>query len=416
MLVKLKMKPIYKSFLTVIALMLIVMVSIGIIYLLYFNNFIKTSDVDVSDYLSVNYMNGKSFAIDKEKNFSFTITSGNDEISYFNISLLGLNGEGKYTLLDEKNKEISSGKLKYGDNVIADNLEIESDSTKTYTLRIKNNNKDKALKGTIDISTVESVVVTFADTILKNNKVIDTPLTSPGKGVAITNEGLIKESDDLGTSYYFRGAVTNNYFQIGDTMWRIVRINGDGTVRLVLNGIADNVSSMYVSGATSFEYKNSEISKYLKNWIQDNLMDYESYLANSKYCNDITHDEHFTFQGYTRLQINQIPTFICLGESYSSNIGLLTADEVILAGGMINTANNAYYLYNANITDKYYTLTGSGGANNKLELYMGEINGSISAANDGVLFRSVRPVINLIKNVEVTGIGSEVDPYKIVEK
>ena len=40
--------------------------------------------------------------------------------------------------------------------------------------------------------------------------------------------------DDYGTSYYYRGAVTDNYVNFAGMCWRIVRITGDGSIKLIL--------------------------------------------------------------------------------------------------------------------------------------------------------------------------------------
>lgn len=48
--------------------------------------------------------------------------------------------------------------------------------------------------------------------------------------------GLYSTIDDLGTTYYFRGNVDNNYVLFADYYWRIIRINGDGTIRLIYHG------------------------------------------------------------------------------------------------------------------------------------------------------------------------------------
>ena len=56
------------------------------------------------------------------------------------------------------------------------------------------------------------------------------------------NEALLASTeDDYGTSYYFRGAVTNNYVEFANKCWRIVRIGGDGTIKLILHN--DNTSN-----------------------------------------------------------------------------------------------------------------------------------------------------------------------------
>ena len=54
--------------------------------------------------------------------------------------------------------------------------------------------------------------------------------------VATTDEGLFMAEDDEGTSYYYRGAVRNNYVSFAGFTWRIVRRNGDGSVRLIYSG------------------------------------------------------------------------------------------------------------------------------------------------------------------------------------
>ena len=64
---------------------------------------------------------------------------------------------------------------------------------------------------------------------------------STSKTITVTdgedNASLLCEAeDDLGTSYYFRGNVTNNYVSFAGFIWRIVRINGDGSIRMIYDG------------------------------------------------------------------------------------------------------------------------------------------------------------------------------------
>ena len=53
---------------------------------------------------------------------------------------------------------------------------------------------------------------------------------------ATTDEGLFMTEDDDGESYYYRGAVKNNYVSFAGYTWRIIRRNGDGSVRLIYSG------------------------------------------------------------------------------------------------------------------------------------------------------------------------------------
>ena len=53
---------------------------------------------------------------------------------------------------------------------------------------------------------------------------------------ATTDEGLFMAADDEGESYYYRGAVKNNYVSFAGFTWRIIRRNGDGSVRMIYSG------------------------------------------------------------------------------------------------------------------------------------------------------------------------------------
>ena len=49
-------------------------------------------------------------------------------------------------------------------------------------------------------------------------------------------DGLYMTEDDEGESYYYRGAVKNNYVSFAGFIWRIIRRNGDGSVRMIYSG------------------------------------------------------------------------------------------------------------------------------------------------------------------------------------
>ena len=79
---------------------------------------------------------------------------------------------------------------------------------------------------------------------LRNNNTLSKPLTTPGAAVSADTEAVLASTeDDYGTSYYFRGAVTNNFVEYANMCWRIVRVTGDGSIKLVLynyNGLTDS--------------------------------------------------------------------------------------------------------------------------------------------------------------------------------
>ena len=63
--------------------------------------------------------------------------------------------------------------------------------------------------------------------------------------------GLYATDDDDGTSYFYRGAVVNNYLSFAGFIWRIVRINGNGSIRLIYYGTSTNATGSATSIGTS---------------------------------------------------------------------------------------------------------------------------------------------------------------------
>ena len=153
---------------------------------------------------------------------------------------------------------------------------------------------------------------------------------------AIGDEGLYSAQDDYGTSYFFRGAADNNYVEFAGYYWRVVRINGDGSIRMIYDGTTahangedsydryigdsrfnstygDNVYLGYMMGidnqctsgscqgttkTTSYEQAttntyNSTIKTYIDSWYETNIEEagYSDKVADVIYCNDREVDE-----------------------------------------------------------------------------------------------------------------------------
>ena len=174
---------------------------------------------------------------------------------------------------------------------------------------------------------------------LRDSNTLKTPITIPGKAASTASEALLASTeDDYGTSYYFRGAVTNNYVEFANKCWRIVRVSGDGSLKLVLHN--DNTSNaanpcssannsttaafahyngdtyksvfnpsdsdnayvgfMYgTTGASDYASTHANTNKSiiltnLETWYKNNLASYEDLLADTIWCNDKS-----TFTTYT---------------------------------------------------------------------------------------------------------------------
>ncbi len=276
-----------------------------------------------------------------------------------------------------------------------------------------------------------------------------------GKGLYYTRQN----TENNGVTYYFRGAVDNNYVSFAGFYWRIIRINEDGSVRLIYQGLTANstgtdatigtsvfnsnyndnayVGYMYgTPGSTSYEKTHANINDsiikgVLDAWYEENLIGYSTYLADSGFCGDRSlysgngYGTFSTTYGAGRRLSIDMPQFKCpqsndLYTTKNSNkgnkaldypIGLITADEVKYAGGE-SQVNKGYYLY----ADSWFWTMSPSNWTNSIPL-----DNMIAIDYDGNFYNqssnysaSVRPVINLKSTVEITsGDGTSSNPYII---
>ena len=272
------------------------------------------------------------------------------------------------------------------------------------------------------------------------------------------NGYLCSAPDDYGTSYYYRGNVTNNYVKFGDYYWRIIRINGDGSIRIIYDGTSahangessedrqvgtsaynfyyDNnayVGYMYGTlGASTYEDTHantnaSTIKTYLDNWYKTNIEDkgLSSYISDTLFCNDrsvfsgtgIGTDTTY-YRWYSSRDVyltcsNQNDRFTVDDEvtgngDLSYPIGLVTTDESYVAGANIHDNTN-YYLYTGN---SYFTMTPNSYSGTA---YMMLINSQGDSGGIGIIgqSRGVKPVVNIKGGALSSGDGTASNPYRL---
>ena len=78
------------------------------------------------------------------------------------------------------------------------------------------------------------------------------------------NSGMFKSEDNDGASFYYRGVVDNNWVSFGGFYWRIIRINGDGSIRMIYSGTSD--SNHTGNNALILTSENARTSRYTENF------------------------------------------------------------------------------------------------------------------------------------------------------
>ena len=399
----------YKATIIFILLVICLIGTLGFFYHRYRLSHSEEAIVVKLSNLSVNFLDGNIIKTsNKEKKISFSITNNSKEDVYYAIKIENIKKLGKdvSVLFNEK----TTIKLTKEDEIaLAKGIKIVPDETQSYSLKINNPNGENNQFDLV-ISEEKEEEITITKTIINNNMIKSDSQTKVGEEIAVNDEGLISFLDDSGITYYFRGNVTNNYFSFADKMWRIVRINGDNSVRLILD---EPVPVLSTFSEEKGQLMDTRIYQTLNDWYDANLFKYQEYIYNDKYCYDynLSTDEK-TFTSFNRISIAKLPSLVCEDDPYILKIGLLSADEAIHAGLLLNTENKNNYLYNEEIKD-WWLLTPALMEKNKFYPFIVKNDGSINYNIDSKQQKTVRPVINITPYVSVTGVGTKDDPYMI---
>ena len=281
-----------------------------------------------------------------------------------------------------------------------------------------------------------------------------------------SDKGLYQMADDDGISYYYRGSVNNNYVKYAGAYWRIIRINGDGSVRLLYAGTTANASGSglnitasafnskrdnpayvgYMYGSTlntSYDKtvaneNDSNIKKELDNWYKANILgtSNESVIADAGFCNDrmiysgngySTTDSYTSYWPNERYYGTKQPTLKCaqtndlftLSTSTKGNkaltypIGLITVDELTMSGYAAGYINKSAYTYS---TSHYWTMSPSFFHVPDAAMHEFFLNSAGYHSSTPVTSNiGVRAVVNLSSDAQISGgIGTSNSPYEIV--
>ena len=259
----------------------------------------------------------------------------------------------------------------------------------------------------------------------KKFEVVDAEPTLTNSSNNTTDASGLYASTDTNTgkpTYYFRGNVINNYVKFSGQTWRIVRINEDGTIRIVMqDGINSNANIAFNSNYNNYTYMyytNSQAKTQLENWYQTNIgskADLAKNVASGNYyCEQAKakYEDGVTSGSATMTTYNKyIPDFKCSSDGngkglVNASVGLLTYDEVVYAGGYYNQSNSNYYLYN----NTYFWTMSPAGYWNVWRVYT---QGFISF--DTVNYScTVRPVLNLKSDTKISsGDGTKENPFVV---
>ena len=260
------------------------------------------------------------------------------------------------------------------------------------------------------------------EVILSQNEIVTSlpTLTTSSNNSSDTNGLYVSNSTNTGNNtYFFRGAVDNNNITFAGMNWKIIRINEDESIRIILDSPIDT-SKVYTYNSSQSKdnmyYAESDVKPIIDNWYRDNLLNYDSKIAASQFCSEIHAIWDNTWSSDKgSVYYNYSPTFKCNDAMYTYNlkIGLINYDEAVYAGAYYGKQNTDYYLYTGY---QYWTMSTAGYYDSDYGSATWVIGTSgtfgwiyFYAKNSYV----IRPVINLSKEVIVDGQGTVDNPYVV---
>ena len=340
---------------------------------------------------------------------------------------------------------------------------IKKDETNIYTLRVwisryaNNSAMDKVFHATLRVEGSQYLSpfennAPMADQLYAKDNVgtLTAPIQNGFRYETDESEGIYKYTDSKNTTtYVYRGNDLKNYVSFANQTWRILRIQEDGTVKLIRDQALNYENSTYDNGGNATyryvkynnsydndedsKYSGSNVEAYVNAWYTSEMSEYDNMIEENTYCSDRYEPEEPSplkqsdYQSYAHLygilnrgkQVGDTyewnPSISCSEEDeISAKAALITADEVVLAGSMgkfvWRASSIRHYLERSYL---YWTMSPAG-FNNGATAY------GVSNANHDVgsmyvyLYSGVCPVITLKTNTSIaSGNGTPKNPYII---
>ncbi len=356
-----------------------------------------------SDYISMQQYCNNDIKNVSSNNFSFTcdnIVSNYGQITYDEIVASKDNNGNSFLINNDNNSFWSSSYSNSKNNFVSfsfKDLKLNSTNTittKNYILPVI------SIKGNLNL--LGDGTKNNPYTIMTNNNNLYTKIYSDYNKSEFTK--ATSSSNEECTLYYnnnrffYRGYCTNNYVDFAGEKWRILGINANKSIKLVL--------------ATPKYHKSNynDNFNYLIDDFENKLSKYKSYLTNENFCYETRAKYNNT--GNVGTYYTNYNNYYNCNQPVESLTGLLTYDDALLAGLYPGKTGNSF-LNISNASYTYYLGSKADMQGNVQNIWYVDRN-SLKIQNKNNTLNYIRPVINLKGNVILSkGDGSEKNPYKI---
>ena len=230
--------------------------------------------------------------------------------------------------------------------------------------------------------------------------------------IVTSGDGLYK--DEYEDRYFYKGANPNNYVNFNNSLWRIISIENDGTIKIMKN---ENIGEMVWDTSVGVYWGTASLNVYLNNSFLATLSDTSKIVSKNFSIGEVT-----LLNSSLKSQVDEENATL-----FNAKVGIITVSEFLRSNSnisqcstfLLNSDNrkicvNTSWITNTLSFDNFWTITPAKNSYNDPSVYPIGSNGYIDYISNSSAKYHVFPVIYLSSTAKVTsGDGSENNPYII---
>ena len=220
--------------------------------------------------------------------------------------------------------------------------------------------------------------------------------------------------DEYEDRYFYKGANPNKYVNFNNSLWRIISIENDGTIKIMKN---ENIGEMVWDTSVGVYWGTASLNVYLNNSFLAILSDTSKIVSKNFSIGEVT-----LLNSSLKSQVDEENATL-----FNAKVGIITVSEFLRSNSnisqcstfLLNSDNrkicvNTSWITNTLSFDNFWTITPAKNSYNDPSVYPIGSNGYIDYISNSSAKYHVFPVIYLSSTAKVTsGDGSENNPYII---
>ena len=232
------------------------------------------------------------------------------------------------------------------------------------------------------------------------------------------NNGLYIDEYEDGR-YFYKGANLNNHIEFNNEMWRILSVESDGSLKIIRNEIIKK--NVFDSGNNN-KWETLDIKAYLnQNYLETILTNKNKIISHTwsigriKLNNNDYLSAHITFENLTKSQKASVG-MITVSEYLRANTNKEQCGSFTLNNDNYNTCKTTNWVYNIvpaenalwtilpyyDYNEDVFVIFGN-------KISAGKLGGTLAYESNGV-----SPMLYLKSDVILSGMGTEFDPFQII--